>query len=84
MRKKILLVDDEETLRWALHEALTEEGYDVENTNDGVKALEFARKANYDLVISDLRMPTMGGLQLVSEIKKIRPNAKSIIITAYG
>lgn len=84
MGKKILLVDDEETLRWALHEALTEEGYDVENTSDGVKALEFARKANCDLVISDLRMPTMGGLQLISEIKKIRPNAKSIIITAYG
>lgn len=84
MKKKILLVDDEETLRWALHEALTEEGFDVDNTNDGIKALEFTRKAKYDLVISDLRMPTMGGLQLISEIKKIRPDVKSIIITAYG
>lgn len=84
MKKKILLVDDEETLRWALHEALTEEGYAVDNTSDGVQALEFIRKANYDLVISDLRMPTIGGLQLISEIKKIRPDVKSIIITAYG
>ncbi|MEP9412234.1 MAG: response regulator [Candidatus Brocadia sp.] len=84
MGKKILLVDDEETLRWALHEALTEEGYNVDNTNDGVNALEFIRKAHYDLVISDLRMPTMGGLQLISEIKKIRPDIKSVIITAYG
>lgn len=84
MKKKILLVDDEETLRWALHEALTDEGYEVENINDGVKALEFARKTSYDLVISDLRMPTMGGIQLVSEIKKIHPNIKSVIITAYG
>lgn len=84
MKKKILLVDDEETLRWALHEALTEEGYEVENINDGVKALEFAKKTSYDLVISDLRMPTMGGIQLISEIKKIRPNVKSVIITAYG
>ncbi|MFN3532555.1 MAG: response regulator [Candidatus Brocadia sp.] len=84
MKKKILLVDDEETLRWALHEALAEEGYNVDNTGDGVNALEFIRKAHYDLVISDLRMPTMGGLQLISEIKKIRPDVKSIIITAYG
>ena len=84
MKKKILLVDDEETLRWALHEALTEEGYDVDNINDGVKALELAKKTGYDLVISDLRMPTMGGIQLISEIKKIRPKVNSIIITAYG
>ncbi len=84
MKKKILLVDDEETLRWALHEALMEEGYNIDNTNDGIKALEHARQSSYDLVISDLRMPTMGGLQLISEIKKIHPDIKSIIITAYG
>ena len=64
-----MLVDDEETLRWALHEALSEEGFDIENTNDSVKALEFTRKTKYDLVISDLKMPIMGGLQLISEIK---------------
>lgn len=84
MKKKILVVDDEETLRWALHEALTDEGYDVENIDDGVKALEYVKKTDYDLVISDLRMPTMGGIQLISETKKIRPNIKSVIITAYG
>ena len=84
MKKKILLVDDEETLRWALHEALSEEGFDIENTNDSVKALEFTRKTKYDLVISDLKMPIMGGLQLISEIKKQNPDTKAIIITAYG
>ena len=84
MKKKILLVDDEETLRWALHEALSEEGFDIENTNDSVKALEFTRKTNYDLVISDLKMPIMGGIQLISEIKKHKPDIKAIIITAYG
>jgi len=84
MKKKILLVDDEETLCWALHEALSEEGFDIENTNDSVKALEFTRKTKYDLVISDLKMPIMGGLQLISEIKKQNPDTKAIIITAYG
>ena len=84
MKKKILLVDDEETLCWALHEALSEEGFDMESTNDSVKALEFTRKTKYDLVISDLKMPIMGGLQLISEIKKQNPATKAIIITAYG
>src|SRR3990167_9431952 len=84
MKKKILLVDDEETLRWALHEALSEEGFDIENTNDSVKALAFTRKTKYDLVISDLKMPIMSGLQLISEIKKQNPDTKAIIITAYG
>ena len=79
-----MLVDDEETLRWALHEALSEEGFDIENTSDSMKALEFTRKTKYDLVISDLKMPIMGGLQLISEIKKQNPDTKAIIITAYG
>ncbi len=84
MKKRILLVDDEETLRWTLHEALVEEGYDVENTNDSIEALELVKKAHYDLVISDLKMPIMGGLQLIAEIKKIHPDMKTIVITAYG
>jgi len=80
MKKKILLVDDEETLRWALHEALSEEGFDIENTNDSVKALAFTRKTKYDLVISDLKMPIMGGLQLISEIKKQNPDTLKNVI----
>lgn len=84
MKKRILLVDDEETLRWTLHEALVEEGYDIENTNDSIKALGLVKKTHYDLVISDLKMPIMGGLQLISEIKKIHPDIKAIVITAYG
>lgn len=84
MKKKILLVDDEETLRWALHEALTDEGFEIDNTNDGLKALECAKKAHYDLVISDLKMPTISGLQLISELKKIQPDILSVIMTAYG
>ena len=84
MKKKILLVDDEETLRWALQEALTDEGYEVEDTSDGVQAVEFAKKSGYDLVISDLRMPTMSGIQLITEIKKVHPDIKAIIMTAYG
>jgi CheY-like chemotaxis protein/anti-sigma regulatory factor (Ser/Thr protein kinase) len=84
MAKRILLVDDEETLRLALHEALTDDGYEVENSGDSVKALELAKSRSYDLVISDLKMPNMGGLQLVAELKKLHPDIKPIVMTAYG
>lgn len=84
MKKKILLVDDEETLRWALQNTLLDDGYDVEDTNDSVEALKLAKKIKYDLVISDLTMPTMNGVQLISEIKKASPATKAIIMTGYG
>jgi len=84
MKKNILLVDDEETLRWALQEALAEEGYEIDSMDDGLKALEQAKKTTYDLLISDYKMPTISGLQLIAEIKKIQPNIKAIIMTAYG
>src|SRR3990167_11303990 len=84
MKKKILLVDDEETLRWALQNTLLDDGYDVEDTNDSVKALELAKKTKYDLVISDLTMPAMNGVQLIAEIKKANPATRAIIMTGYG
>ncbi|WP_347273997.1 response regulator [Candidatus Kuenenia sp.] len=84
MKKKILLVDDEETLRWALQNTLLDDGYDVEDTNDSVEALEMAKKRRYDLVISDLTMPAMNGVQLIAEIKKANPSTRAIIMTGYG
>lgn len=84
MKKKILLVDDEETLRWALQNTLLDDGYDVEETNDSIEALELAKKRKYDLVISDLTMPFMNGVQLIAEIKKANPSIRAIIMTGYG
>lgn len=80
--KKILVVDDEETLLWVFHEVLGGEDYDIESTANSVEALKLAGKTIYDLVISDLHMPNMNGLQLISKIKKFQPNIKAIMITA--
>lgn len=80
--KKILIVDDEETLLWVFDEVLGDEDYDIESTADSIEALKLASKTTYDLVISDLLMPNLNGLQLISKIKKIQPNIKTIIITA--
>lgn len=83
-KKRILLVDDEETLRLSVKQVLSEDGYEVITAKNGTEALGLARANDFDLVITDLRMPGLSGLQLVSEIKKTDPLTKIIIISAYG
>lgn len=84
MRNRILLVDDEETIRYALRETLITEGYNVDVAENGFQALERFKVMPYDLLITDIKMPGMDGLQLVREVKKSNPCLKVISITAYG
>ena len=84
MNFNILLVDDEETLRCVLKESLAGEGYNVDVANDGFQALERFKMVPYDLLITDLRMHGMDGLQLIREVKKDNLQINVIIITAYG
>ena len=84
MNFNILLVGDEETLRWVFKESLAGEGYDVDVANDGFQALERFKMVPYDLLITDLRMHGMDGLQLIREVKKDNLQINVIIITAYG
>ncbi len=84
MKNKILLVDDEETLRYVLSETLTSEGYSVDVAKNGFQALERFKSKPYDLLITDINMHGMDGLQLIREIKKNGLDLKIIIITAYG
>ncbi len=83
-KRRILLVDDEETLRLSIKQVLSEDGYEVITAKNGAEALGLARADGFDLVITDLRMPGLSGLQLVSEIKKTDHLTKIIIISAYG
>ena len=78
------MVDDEETLRCVLKESLAGEGYNVDVANDGFQALERFKMVPYDLLITDLRMHGMDGLQLIREVKKDNLQINVIIITAYG
>lgn len=84
MNNRILLVDDEETIRYVLKEALVSEGYKVDVARDAFQALERFKMASYDLIITDIKMRGMDGIQLIREIKKSDSNLKIIIITAYG
>jgi CheY-like chemotaxis protein len=67
----ILVVDDKDSLRNMLIETLVEEGYRVDAAEDGTKALDLVRNKSYDLVLTDLKMPDVDGLSVLSEIKDI-------------
>ncbi len=82
--KKILVVDDDESLRRIIEYNVSEEGYDVIATDNGLSALEIFKKEEIDLVITDLQMPDMGGIELIKQLRAISPNALVIVITAFG
>lgn len=80
----ILVVDDEEGLREGLRSLLEDEGYAVLCAEDGEKALEIVRKAHIDLMLTDMRMPGMSGIDLLKRVRKIREEIGVIILTGYG
>jgi DNA-binding response OmpR family regulator len=84
--KRVLIVDDEETLTWSMARSLSrdKDKYEVIIANNGREALNQLKKNNVDLVISDIRMPDINGLDLLVSIKKEYPQTKVIIMTAYG
>ena len=84
--KKVLIVDDEETLTWGMAKSLSRDRdkYEVEIANNGKEALDVLGKMPIDLVISDIRMPDINGLDLLIHIKRDYPHTKVIIMTAYG
>ncbi|MBI5491410.1 MAG: sigma-54-dependent Fis family transcriptional regulator [Deltaproteobacteria bacterium] len=80
----ILIVDDEAEMRLAIKEALTRKGYSVELAPDGREAMRKIGEAPFDMVISDLKMPGMGGMELLKSIKKTAPHTPVLLITAFG
>ena len=80
----ILIVDDEEDILNVLKLILTKEGYQVDTALDGKQALQLFRKNSYDIVLTDLRMPEMDGMELLERIKEIRPETEVLIMTAYA
>ncbi|MGC9335834.1 MAG: response regulator [Anaerolineae bacterium] len=86
MKKRILVVDDETRVLSILAEALKRlgNGYEIDTSNRGEDALDKARQQAFDLVITDLKMPSMGGTELTQSIKEMCPDTAIIWITAYG
>jgi two-component system, NtrC family, response regulator AtoC len=80
----ILVVDDEEIVRDSLGSWLEEDGYNVEAVESGKKALERLPAKDWDLMLVDLKMPGMDGIQLMEEVRKTHPDMLVIIMTAYA
>jgi DNA-binding response OmpR family regulator len=82
--KRILVVDDEESIRQLYKEELEEEGYEVELAERGEEALEKISRSKPQVVILDLKMPGMGGLEVLERIREQDKDLPVIICTAYG
>ena len=80
----ILVVDDESEMRSALSHALTRGGFSVENAASGTEALVKLKKDAFSMVITDLKMPEMSGMEVLDAAKKISPKVPVIMITAFG
>ncbi len=84
MKNRILVVDDDETMRRCLQEFLERDGHEVETAVDAESALEIVRSRPFQLLITDLRMPDIGGLELLSAVRAEQLPFGVIVLTGYG
>lgn len=82
--KKILVVDDEEIVRYSLKNILSSHGFDVDAVSSAEAALELFGEKTYHLVLTDLVLEGMGGLELLENVKVVSPRTLVILITGYG
>jgi two-component system response regulator AtoC len=82
--EKILIVDDEKLVRDFLQETLKRKNYDVQSVDSGQKAFQALREKQFDLVITDMKMPDYSGLDVLKKTKELSPGTIVVIITAYG
>ena len=83
-KKRILVVDDDHAMRLALSESLESCGYDIEAVENGCDALSLFAKSKFDLVVTDMRMPGMTGIEVLRNVKNMSSGIPVILITAYG
>jgi DNA-binding response OmpR family regulator len=82
-KKRILLVDDEESIQLLYREEFEEEGYSVDSARNGAEALEKFRANPPDLVVLDINMPGMNGIEVLRQMKELRANMPVILNSAY-
>jgi DNA-binding NtrC family response regulator len=81
-KPKVLIIDDEKLVRWSLQQKLAREGYEVESCPTGEEGLNLLREDGYELVLLDLRLPGMDGVQTLREIKKLEREIAVVMLTA--
>ncbi|MDQ0200890.1 two-component system response regulator (stage 0 sporulation protein F) [Neobacillus ginsengisoli] len=84
MKEKILIVDDQFGIRILLNEVFQKEGYQTFQAANGIQALDIVTKHDPDLVLLDMKIPGMDGIEILKRMKVIDPDIRVIIMTAYG
>jgi DNA-binding NtrC family response regulator len=84
MNEKVLLVDDEEEFVETLAERMRTRGMDVSTSNSGASALQLVDDEDFDVVVLDLKMPGIDGLDALKRIKRRRPNMQVVLLTGYA
>jgi two-component system response regulator HydG len=84
MKDRILVVDDEQSHRTMLKAVLTKEGYDISEADDGISAVKSVESESFDLILMDIRMTDMDGIEAMGQIKKMSPSIPVIMMTAYA
>ena len=84
MSSKILVIDDEKNIRLMLDKCLSSEGYQVELAGDGISGIEKFNTEHYDVVLLDMKMPGLNGLEVLERLKDINSTISVIMMTAFG
>lgn len=84
MTAKILIVDDQFGIRILLNEVFQKEGYNTFQAANGLQALDIVQKHDPDLVLLDMKIPGMDGIEILKRMKELEPDIRVIIMTAYG
>ncbi len=81
---KILIIDDEKSIRNTLKEILAYEGYDVSEAQDGIEGIKLAEKDKFDIILSDIKMPKMDGIEVLEKLQEITPETPVVMISGHG
>ena len=83
-KKRILIVEDDEEMRSLLKDFIEAEGFETDSASNGSEAFRKLAKESFDLIITDVRMPGLTGLDILPGVRKLQPEASIIVITAFG
>lgn len=81
---RIIIIDDDEEMRSMLKDFLEEEGFETDSASNSIDALRVLSKGHFDLIITDIRMPGLTGLDILPRIRRLNPETPIIVMTAYG
>jgi DNA-binding response OmpR family regulator len=84
LAKRILVVDDEADARLLIWDILSERGYDVRLCSSGQQALENLERMKFDLILADIKMPGMNGMELLTRVRAVAPDVRVILMTAFA